>query len=188
MRRSLRGLVREAEDATRELDKQRERDGGLGVDVRLWEVGHPYHCSRARYGPVWEGSIRSSRVGDIGGHCVWKDLDEFLRERGHDDVDANLVVRWDWDTPESFHAKGIFSSLEAAREVWYSENPDRSGGELEIVILFQRKGALNTHFIPCEPTPENERKILRYLWKHWERVQQNWYPLSLRQPPRKGEV
>ena len=122
----------------------------MNTPIHLWETDHPY------YGP--EG-IAGSQVNS---HHLWPSWEAFYEEFGNNDVDMNLVWRWDWGHHE------------------YESNDNPLFGKpedtLNIYMVQPRKSRFAHHQIAV--VTEDEPAIYAYLAKHWETVQKLWAPFT----------
>jgi len=83
----------------------------------------------------------------------FRDWEGFYEEFSDADVDMNLVFRWDV----------------------FFENED--GYSMQIIIIAQRKGIYMPIIIESLKE-ENVPQIVSYLKPHFERLQDNWNPLT----------
>lgn len=107
----------------------------------LWEVDHPY------YGP--EGRINED-------YASWAD---FFEEMGAADPDMNLLIRWDWHTPDP------------EGDQW--GNKDH---ELLLFFVQQRKSAIAKCTVYV--SPEDEGAVREYLAKKLDYLVMMWSPVA----------
>jgi hypothetical protein len=102
-------------------------------------------------------------------HFDYDSWGAFLQEWGDADLDMNLVIRWDWRDGE-----------------YETPAPDHKGMEyLYVYIVGQRKAKLQSCKVAVRR--EEEPEIRAWLLPRYERLLQNWYPLSDRIPPKKED-
>ena len=53
----------------------------------LWEIDHPYYATQGNY-------------FKNGYHVEYPSWADFVEDAGDDDLDMNLVYRWDWTVPD----------------------------------------------------------------------------------------
>lgn len=113
----------------------------------LWEIDHPYYCSENNY---FNNTCHSS----------FKSWQDYLYERGEEDLDMNLIFRWDWIIePENYNA-----------------DPYYRDGLFEIFYMGQRKGLSTSVFV--EVCKNDEEKIKEFLKERWLKIKAIWEPLS----------
>lgn len=117
----------------------------MGKKRNKLSVEHPYPCA-----------VESWFEND---KQKWSSWDAFEKHRGDDDVDLNLIVRWDWRKWRTEDGKNV----------------------LLIVMLMQRKGYVIKHEIGV--TDADEPRVRALLKKHWKRLAKSWRPIS--KPARK---
>jgi hypothetical protein len=121
----------------------------------LWEVNHPYYCN--------EGNYFSS-----GCHAHYPRWQDFIAEQGNDDLDLNLVFRFDWEVP---HQDGD----EDKPIVWQGDEYYRDS-TLKLFYMGQRKGLYR--WVSVEVCRADEPAIREWLTKRWEHMKKLWEPLS----------
>lgn len=113
----------------------------MGAPRHLWEFEHPYYTSDTNF----LSNDYTHRAGSWG---------EFIDEMGGFDIDLNLVVRWDWRTPEGPGERH----------------------ELQLTYVLQRKGIYMVWLVTV--TPDDEAAVREFLQPHWERLRENWAGIS----------
>lgn len=106
----------------------------------LWEVEHDYYCTEGDY----------HQRGMFAEYRTWGD---FIASEGDNDLDMNLLLRWDWNKPEA----GVM-------------------GSLELYFCLQRKAAQRSVHIPVHP--DEEPLVLAYLQERFEHLLKLWQPLT----------
>jgi len=79
--------------------------------------------------------------------------EEFLFGYGDVDIDLNLIFRWDYHIQDD--GKQI----------------------LQIYMIQQRKGIFRPIWV-MNVKDEDEQEIRKFLQKHWEKMKENWIPIS----------
>ncbi len=124
-------------------------------EKRLWEAEHPYYCN--------EGNFYAA--GCIQAYSTWAD---FMAAEGKQDMDLNLVFRWDW-RPET-DEDGDAVDGRSARDPYYR------GETLWLFYMGQRKGAYRS--VSVEVCRADEPEVRAWLMTRWEHMRQLWAPLS----------
>ena len=114
----------------------------------LWEVDHPYYCNL--------GNFYSNEPGH-----EYKSFADFLAEWGENDMDLNLVFRFDWKEEEDRPHKG---------------DDNYRNGKLEIFWMLQRKGIYT--FTVVEVCRADEPAVIEFLSKRWKYLSELWAPLN----------
>lgn len=127
------------------------------MKAHLWEVNHPYHCTTSNY---YTSEDLTNR------HRTWA---EFLAEFGDNDLDYNLVFRWDWQ-------EGADHDLPE-----YNGDDNYRHAELRINVFYQRKGYHSTQII--EVCRADEPAVIEFLRKRLAYLQELWEPLAIVAPP-----
>lgn len=128
--------------------------------MRLWEADHPYYCNEGNY--FASGEQRS----DCRAHYPrWQD---FIAEQGDNDLDLNLVFRFDWVAPRQDEdpEKPI---------VWQGDEYYRDS-TLKIFFMGQRKGYYR--WATVDVCRADEPSVRAWLLVRWEHMQTLWAPLS----------
>lgn len=113
--------------------------------THLWESNHPYYST--------EGNYFSNDC-----HARYESWHDFYDDQGNDDIDLNLVYRWDWREGEDW------------------EIPQ---GKARLMLYFvgQRKALHRSAEI--EVSRGDEEQILAYLRPRFARLIENWLPILL---------
>lgn len=120
--------------------------------VRLWEADHSYYCNLGNY-------------FDNNCETEYKSWAEFIDSCAGEDLDLNLVFRWDW------------------REGSDNDLPDFNGdnyyrnGRLEIFYIGQRKGLFRT--VQVSVCRADEPDVRKWLFPRWEHLKSLWTPVCL---------
>lgn len=115
---------------------------------RLWEVDHPYYAT--------EGSYFA-----IGWHAEFESWADFIEEQGDNDMDFNLLYRWDWDTPNpDYYEPG-------------QEMPETD--TLSLFFIHQRKACTRSAVV--QVTKDQEDEIRAWLTVRAEHLRRVWEPL-----------
>ncbi|HHA2761813.1 TPA: hypothetical protein ACOEQU_000123 [Stenotrophomonas maltophilia] len=116
----------------------------------LWEAPHPYYCNLGNY---FNNNCGSS----------YKSWADFIEEQGNDDMDLNLLFRWDWKEGED-HDLPAFNG-----DVYYRN------GTLELFYMGQRKGLYR--YVEVSVCRADEAAIRDWLMPRWEHLKSLWQPL-----------
>jgi hypothetical protein len=108
---------------------------------KLYEIKHPYYCSDNNY---------------FSRECTWEYgcWDDFYEEHHDDDIDMNLIFRWDWDEHE------------------VSDDEQSTENILQLSVIRQRKGIFGVYLIAVNK--EDEPKIKEFLKPHADYMKQLW--------------
>lgn len=122
------------------------------TDIRvrpLWEPEHPYYAQ--------EGNFFNNDC-----HASYSSWAEFLENDGSEDLDYNLVYRWDWQVPEP------------------GEGPALPPGVERLLLFFigQRKALARS--VEVLVLREQEPAIRAWLEPRWHKLLDIWAPLSAR--------
>ena len=116
------------------------------MTLHLWEVKHPYYANHGNF-----------FARDY--HSTYGSWTAFAESEGSEDMDLNLVYRWDWSEEEA------------------EEDGTPSGrDELTIFFMLQRKAICRS--VAVSVTKEDEEAVRAYLLPRWERLQELWAPMS----------
>jgi hypothetical protein len=115
------------------------------MTARLWEIEHPYYCHDSNF----HSPNCNHRYGS------W---DSFLETFVHDDVDMNLLFRFDWDErPEE------------------SDTEERHGNAtLSLFFMEQRIGAYLIRSI--DVSRSDEPAVLKFLRPRFQHMLELWQP------------
>ncbi len=104
---------------------------------KLYEIEHHYYCSDNNY---------------FSNECTWEysSWDEFYDEHRDDDIDMNLIFRWDWN----------------------KDDDEETGDILQLSVIRQRKGIFGCYLIHV--TEDDENKIKEFLMPHAQYMKHLW--------------
>lgn len=115
----------------------------------LWEVSHSYYCNQGNY---------------FNNDCgkKYKSFADFLTEEGNNDMDYNLIFRWDWSEDDG-NGNSTF-------------NGDRyyKNGKLKLFWMGQRKGLYRYTIVDVCRADETE--VIKFLEPRWEYLRMLWEP------------
>lgn len=114
----------------------------------LWETDHPYYAE--------EGNYYSN-----GCHAEVETWTDFLSDFGDDDLDMNLVYRWDWNVPDPND---------------YGDDEEVPTESLSIFYVGQRKALLRSVAVSTVERSE-EPEIRAWLAVRAEHLRKVWEPL-----------
>ena len=120
--------------------------------MHLWEARHPYYCNEGNY------YARESC------EAYYKTWASFVESEGDDDMDLNLVFRFDWDENDG-EGDPTFNG-----DVYYRN------GKLKLFYMGQRKGLYRWAIV--EVCRADEPAVIEFLRPRWEHMQTLWAPLS----------
>jgi hypothetical protein len=89
----------------------------------------------------------------------FKSFDEFLEEAEDEDLDLNLIFRWDWENSEV-----------DCGDIYYRD------GKLLLFYIGQRKGVFRT--VSIEVCRADQEKIRVFLKERWEHLKLIWEGIS----------
>lgn len=127
------------------------------MSKHLWEVDHPYYAN--------EGNYFSQDC-----HTTFKTWPRFAADSADEDLDLNLVYRWDWKEGEDDEA-GAFNGDENYRN-----------GRLLIFYIGQRKALARS--VEIEVCRADEPAVIEWLRPRFAKLMDIWEPLS---PPNGSE-
>jgi hypothetical protein len=108
-------------------------------------IDHNYYCSTSNY-----------FKNDCCEH--YETFDDFIDDRGKDDLDYNMVFRWDVKPNDE-------------------DEGEAAGFYMEIFIMQQRKGLFQSCVID-EVTDADVSAIIEYLKPRWEYMREIWKPFE----------
>lgn len=111
----------------------------------LWEADHPYYCNQGNY-----------FCNDDDLESNYDSWDEFEKETKDEDLDMNLIFRFDWQLA--------------------NEDTGLEHEELQLFYMGQRKGIYRWVIIKIDR--KDEPKVKKFLKKRWEHMNKLWSPLS----------
>ena len=129
---------------------------------RLWEVDHPYYCNDSNY----------YARGDQQPMATYGSWAEFAVEQGDDDMDLNLVFRWDWKPKQYLDD----DSPEGVAAYHGSFDDNYRGYTLWLFFMGQRKGLYR--WAEVDVCRADEPAIREWLTTRWEHLRTLWEPLS----------
>jgi hypothetical protein len=131
-----------------------------GPSPHLWEIDHPYYCSESNY---FSNDYRT----------VYASWQGFLEAEGDNDLDMNLLFRWDWTAKEYFDDDTL-----AARQEYASRFGDRDHAwTLSLFWMLQRKGIFRvTEMDVCKA---DEPEVRQWLGVRADHLGLLWQPISL---------
>lgn len=121
---------------------------------KLWEIDHPYYCTPNNY----------LAAGDDQPEERYSSWEAFLKERGEDDQDLNLVIRFDWFEGPEYDLPN------------YDGDDEAKIAQLCIFYLLQRKGHYCWAIV--DVCRNDEPKIREWLEKSYKKIKELWKPFS----------
>jgi hypothetical protein len=131
--------------------------------THLWEIDHPYYCSESNY-------FSRDYYTPYGS---WQG---FIEHEGDNDLDWNLLFRWDWKADEYFDDDTV-----EARRAYADRFGDRDHAwTLSLFWMLQRKGIFRvTEIKVCKA---DEPAVREFLAERAEHMRKLWEPLFDEQP------
>jgi hypothetical protein len=127
------------------------------VMTHLWDVSHPYYCNEGNYfTTASECSTHYSR---------WQD---FVAEQGDNDLDMNLVFRFDWEPP--WKDGDPDNAIEWQGDEYYRDS------RLKLFYMGQRKGFYR--WVTVDVCRADEPAVREWLQVRWDHMRTLWEPLS----------
>lgn len=120
---------------------------GAPTDAPLWDTNHPYYAT--------EGSFFAR-----GWHSDFESWADFIAEQGDNDLDLNLLYRWDWETPDP-------SDYEPGEEV--------PGETVALFFIHQRKACTRSARVAV--SRGDEPAVRQYLTVRADHLRRVWEPL-----------
>lgn len=117
----------------------------------LWQIKHRYYCNNGNY-----------FSNDC--HAEYKSWNDFINEAKDEDLDYNLIFRWDWDE-EGPDGENTFNGDDYYRN-----------GVLYLYYMGQRKGLYR--YVSIDVCRADEFKIKEFLLKRWEVIKEIWEPFD----------
>lgn len=121
----------------------------------LWEVDHAYYCSESNY-------YSAER------HATYGSWAEFADSEGENDMDLNLVFRWDWTLPWDDDTNTY--SLVANPDPYYRD------GKLWVFWMGQRKGLFRA--TETDVCAADEPAVRAWLQARLNHLATLWEPLT----------
>jgi hypothetical protein len=126
----------------------RRHVAGVAVSGDLWDADHPYYAT--------EGSYFAN-----GWHADFDSWADFIEAQGDNDLDMNLLYRWDWEVPDP---------------TLYVEGEEIPSEEyVALFFIHQRKAA--TRSARVQVTRDDEPAIREYLTVRASHLRLVWEPL-----------
>jgi len=121
---------------------------------RLWEIDHPFYCVQSNY----------TCDGDDQPEERFTSWGNFISERKNDDLDLNLVFRFDWwEGPE--HDLPEYNGDDKARIA-----------KLCLYYMLQRKG--HYCWVVIDVCRDDEPAIVEWLKVRYQKLLELWKPFS----------
>ena len=121
--------------------------------LHLWEVEHSYYCEETNYYAPADQPITK-----------YKSFGSFLADAKYEDLDMNLIFRFDWQEGES-HEIGEYNGDDYYRHAI-----------LRLFYMGQRKGLYRS--VAIEVCRADEPQIIEFLKVRWENLKDLWNPIS----------
>lgn len=120
----------------------------------LWEVEHAYYCN--------EGNYFSNDC-----HAEFARWQDFAEESKDEDLDYNLVFRWDWKAPSTDDGELL------------PPNPDKNyrDGRLLLFYMGQRKGLYR--YVEVSVCQADEPAVRAWLQPRLDHLMKLWAPLKV---------
>lgn len=115
------------------------------MTARLWEVDHPYYCL-------------DSNFHSLGCNHHYASWDSFIEEFVHDDMDLNLLFRFDWN----------------GRDGEFDGDDNRINATLSLFFMQQRIGAYLIRTV--DVSRADEPSVLKFLRPRFEHMLDLWQP------------
>lgn len=125
--------------------------------IHLWDVDHPYYCN--------EGNYFASPKECCVAYQRWQD---FITEQGENDLDMNLLFRWDWDAPRK--------DGEFANPVEWQGDENYRDCTLKLFFMGQRKGYYR--WVTVDVCRADEPAVCAWLQVRWEHMKTLWAPFA----------
>src|SRR6185295_19224720 len=109
----------------------------------LWEVEHSYYCNIGNF-------FRNDC------HARYSSWESFYAQEGDDDLDLNLLVRWDWVAPE----------------------PEEEPTDHELLLFFISQRKSFNRSVSIRVVPADEDNVRAYLMPRLRHLIQLWLPLT----------
>ena len=128
------------------------------TELHLWEIDHPYYSA--------EGNFFSNDY-----HTEYSSWQGFMQAEGDNDLDMNLLFRWDWKEDDYLDPDGL-----AARQEYAARFGERDHAwTLWLFWVLQRKGIYRVTSMPvCKGDEPAVREYLATRAAHMRLV---WEPL-----------
>ena len=128
--------------------------------VHLWEVDHPYYSAEGNY---FSNDYTTRYVS-------WE---SFVEAEGDNDLDMNLLFRWDWQAHDYFD-----EDTREARQAYADRFGDRDHAwTLSLFWILQRKGIYRV--TPVEVCKADEPAVREWLATRMRHLLLLWEPLAV---------
>lgn len=117
----------------------------------LWEIDHPYYCNLGNY--------FNNDCGEK--YKSWDDFEECVK---YEDIDLNLIFRWDWNEGKDFDLEEFNGDI-------YNKC-----GILYLFYISQRKGIYR--WVEIEVCRDDEVNVKKFLEQRWNHMKKLWCPIS----------
>ena len=118
--------------------------------MHLWEQQHPYYCN--------EGNYFSNDCGR-----EFKRFSDFWEEAEGEDLDYNLIFRWDWVEGEDWGAEE------------FDGDENYRNGILKLFYMGQRKGLYR--YVTVQVCRADEPAVIEFLRPRADQMRAIWTPL-----------
>lgn len=124
------------------------------MNKHLWEIDHPYYCKIENY----------FSNDSVSHHDTW---DSFHECEDDEDMDLNLIFRWDWEIDH----EDFDDEIDDSNDEKFDNNH-----VLKLFYMTQRKGIFRTVIIKVKK--EDEEKIKKFLKPRWRKMKKLWEGIS----------
>jgi len=121
------------------------------AEVHLWEQKHPYYCNEGNY---FDNNCSSE----------YQSWPNFLSEASEEDLDMNLIFRFDWYEGEDYGASD------------FNGDPYYRNGRLLLFYMGQRKGLYR--WAEVSVCRADEPSVIEFLKERWNHMKLLWAPFS----------
>lgn len=125
-------------------------------EIHLWDVDHPYYCN--------EGNHFAAGCGDH-----FRSWLEFAESTDDQDLDMNLVFRWDWQAPRKDGDPG--NPVDWHGDEYYRDSI------LKVFYMGQRKGIYR--WVTVEVCRADEPAVREWLQKRFDHMLKLWEPFTV---------
>lgn len=132
-------------------------DTDTAAVMHLWDVAHPYYCNEGNY---------FARGGECS--CHYQRWQDFVAEQGDDDLDMNLVFRFDWDAPRKYG--------DPNEPIAWQGDENYRDSILKLFFIGQRKGLYR--WVTIDVCRADEPAVREWLTERWQHMRTLWEPLS----------
>lgn len=131
---------------------------GKFVATHLWEVRHPYYCNEGNW---FAGSFRDCS-------CHYERWQDFIAEQGDNDLDLNLLFRFDWEPP--------WEDGDCEKPIQWQGDENYRDSTLKLFYMGQRKGLYR--WVTIDVCRADEPAVREWLRVRWEHMRTLWAPVS----------